>query len=285
MKICVLVDPERKKDIEKLNKPIGWDIFLLPCNESVPSMVIEFKPDCLLIDEILKDIDSFEICKKIRELSTSDELPIFMLANKKSLIEDIDVLRFGIDNMIPFNLTSGQFKELIEEKILLKKSVKKNEFVDDWIEFEIDNDIRFVKEIHSLVEKLISRSILTPTQIFKLEYSFKEMLQNAWEHGNSKDISKKIKISYVLFDDRLVIKITDEGRGFIINKVEDPTVDPIGAMQRRQAEGKRAGGWGIASVRKLMDELIFNDRGNVVLMVKYLRKDKEEKEEESVGEV
>jgi anti-sigma regulatory factor (Ser/Thr protein kinase) len=287
MKFCVLVDPHRKKDIEKLIQSIGWDLFFLPSDEKASSMAIEFKPDCLLVDENLKEFDSFEMCKKVRELSPSDELPIFMIASKKSMIEDIDVLRFGIDNMIPNNLSSDQFKDMIEEKILVKKSIKKNEFVEDWIEFEIDNDIRFVKEVHSLVEKLINRSKLSPTQIFKLEYSFKEMLQNAWEHGNSKDINKKIKISYVLFEDRLVIKITDEGSGFILDTVEDPTVDPIGAMQRRQAEGKRAGGWGIASVRKLMDELIFSDRGNVVLMVKYLNSNKEkeeEVEEESAGE-
>lgn len=288
MKFCVLVDSPRKKEIENLIQTIGWNIFFLPIDENVSSLAIEHKPDCLLIDEVLKESDSFEICKKIREQSTTDELPIFMLASNKSLIEDIDVLRFGIDNILPSNLTPQQFKDTIQEKILIKKSLKKNEYVEDWIEFEIDNDIRFVKEVHSLVEKLINRSKLSPTQIFKLEYSFKEMLQNAWEHGNGKDVSKKIKVSYVLFDDRLVIKITDEGRGFILNTVEDPTIDPIGAMQRRQAEGKRAGGWGIASVRKLMDELIFSDRGNVVLMVKYLhsqKEDEEELEEESAGEI
>lgn len=284
MKICVLVDQSRKKDIEALMEPNGWNLFFLPSDESAASMAIEFKPECLIVDEILSGIDSFEICKKVRDVSSNDELPVFMIKGKSSLIEDVDVLRFGIDNVIPSELTSKQFKDLIEEKILIKKSMKKKEFVDDWIEFEIDNDIRFVKEVHSLVEKLINRSKLSPTQIFKLEYSFKEMLQNAWEHGNSKDASKKIKVSYVLFDDRLVIKITDEGSGFILQNVEDPTVDPIGAMQRRQAEGKRAGGWGIASVRKLMDELIFNDRGNVVLMVKYLHSQKGE-EEESAGEV
>lgn len=283
MKICVLVEQKRKNVVEKILESTGWDIFFLPCNENAASMAIEFKPECLIIDEILINIDSFETCKKIRELPLSESLPIFMLSSDKSLIDDLDVLRFGIDNMIPRNLSTSEIKTFIEEKIIQKKSLKKTEFVEDWVEFEIDNDIRYVKEIHSLVEKLINRSKLSPTQIFKLEYSFKEMLQNAWEHGNGKDINKKIKISYVLFDDRLVIKITDEGSGFILNTVEDPTIDPIGAMQRRQEEGKRAGGWGIASVRKLMDELMFSDRGNVVLMVKHLNKDKEE-ETEGEGE-
>ena len=284
MKLCVLVDQNRKKEIERIVEPTGWSLFFLPSDENASSMVLEFKPDCLLVDEELHNIDSFEICKKTRELTVNDNIPIFMLAGEKSIIEDVDVLRFGIDSMVPKKLTSDEFKVMIEEKILNKKSVKKNEFVEDWIEFEIDNDIRFVKEINSLVEKLMSRSKLSSTEIYKLEYSFKEMLQNAWEHGNSKDVHKKIQISYVLFDDRLVIKITDEGRGFILDNVEDPTLDPIGAMQRRQSEGKRAGGWGITSVRKIMDELLFSDRGNVVLMVKYLNREKEE-ESESEGKV
>ncbi len=284
MKICVLVEQNRKKEIEKILEPTGWDALFMPCDESATTMAVELNPDCLLIDEILINIDSFEMCKRIRELPASGDMPILMLSASKSKVDDLDVLRFGIDNMVPANLNSVEFKNFIEEKIIVKKALKKNEYVEDWVEFEIDNDIRFVKEIHSIVERLINRSKLTPNQIFKLEYSFKEMLQNAWEHGNGKDISKKIKISYVLFDDRLVIKITDEGSGFILNSVEDPTIDPIGAMQRRQQEGKRAGGWGIASVRKLMDELMFSDRGNVVLMVKYLDKDKQ-LEGESAEEV
>lgn len=279
MKICVLVEQNRKKEIEKTLGSIDWDLLFMPCDENAATMAVELNPDCLLIDEILINIDSFEICKRIRELPASDDMPIFMLSAARSKVDDLDVLRFGIDNMVPPNLNSIELKNFIEEKIVVKKSMKKNEFVEDWVEFEIDNDIRFVKEIHSIVERLINRSKLSPNQIFKLEYSFKEMLQNAWEHGNGKDISKKIKISYVLFDDRLVIKITDEGCGFILNTVEDPTIDPIGAMQRRQQEGKRSGGWGIASVRKLMDELMFSERGNVVLMVKYLNKDKNEEDE------
>jgi anti-sigma regulatory factor (Ser/Thr protein kinase) len=284
MKICVLVEQNRRQEIEKILEPTGWDALFMPCDESAATMAVELNPECFLIDEIMINIDSFEICKRIRELPSSSDMPILMLSAAKSKVDDLDVLRFGIDNMIPSNLNSNELKTFIEEKIVVKKAMKKNEYVEDWVEFEIDNDIRFVKEIHSIVERLINRSKLTPNQIFKLEYSFKEMLQNAWEHGNSKDVSKKIKISYVLFDDRLVIKITDEGSGFILNTVEDPTIDPIGAMQRRQLEGKRAGGWGIASVRKLMDELMFSDRGNVVLMVKYLNKDKEV-EEESAEEV
>lgn len=280
MKICSLVSQERKKLFESFLSVPGWDVFYLPCHENVASMAVEFKPDCLLVDETVREVDSFEICKKVRDLSSSNDLPIIMVLSDNSTIEDVDVLRLGIDSVIPSNVDVKEFKNVLEDKLVLKKSMKKNEYVDDWVEFEIDNDIRFVKEIHALVEKLILRSKLSPTQIFKLEYSFKEMLQNAWEHGNRKDTNKKIRISYVLFDDRLVIKITDEGSGFIINKVEDPTIDPVGAMQRRQKEGKRAGGWGIASVRKLMDELMFSELGNIVLMVKYLNKDKEETESE-----
>jgi len=275
MKICVLVEQNRKKEIENVLAPSGWDMLFLPCDESSISMTVELQPDCLLVDEILINIDSFEVCKRVRELPGSGDMLILMLSAARSKVDDLDVLRFGIDNIVPSNLNSSELKSFIEEKSIVKKAMKKNEYVEDWVEFEIDNDIRFVKEIHSIVERLINRSKLSPNQIFKLEYSFKEMLQNAWEHGNGKDLSKKIKISYVLFDDRLVIKITDEGSGFILDAVEDPTIDPIGAMQRRQQEGKRAGGWGIASVRKLMDELMFSDRGNVVLMVKYLNRDKE----------
>lgn len=279
MKICVLASEKLREILDSYLKELVWDVFYLPCNETSASLAVEFKPDCLLVDEWLQEFDGFELCKKIRELD-KEELPILMILRESSTVEDIDVLRFGIDSVVTFEQIKN-IRQVIEEKLSLKKSIKKNEYVDGWVELEIDNDMRFVKEIHELVEKLLARSNLNSSLIFKLEYSFKEMLQNAWEHGNHKDINKKIKVSYVLFDDRLIIKIVDEGGGFAVKEVDDPMADPLGVMRKRQQEGKRAGGWGIASVRKLMDELIFSEQGNIVLLVKYLYKDKMSEEESS----
>jgi anti-sigma regulatory factor (Ser/Thr protein kinase) len=39
----------------------------------------------------------------------------------------------------------------------------------------------------------------------------------------------------------------------------------------RAEEGRRPGGFGILLTRNLVDELLYNERGNAVLFVKYLQ--------------
>ena len=42
-------------------------------------------------------------------------------------------------------------------------------------------------------------------------------------------------------------------------------------MQVRDSAGLRAGGFGLLIVRAIADELMYNERGNEVTFVKYLR--------------
>ncbi|MBL8140144.1 MAG: histidine kinase, partial [Acidobacteria bacterium] len=46
--------------------------------------------------------------------------------------------------------------------------------------------------------------------------------------------------------------------------------DPITHLERRADKGKRAGGFGMLLVREIVDELVYNERGNEVILVKHL---------------
>ena len=52
--------------------------------------------------------------------------------------------------------------------------------------------------------------------------------------------------------------------------IANPEDDPFKHMQMREAQGKRPGGFGILMAKRLVDDLIYNDKGNEVLLVKYL---------------
>jgi serine/threonine-protein kinase RsbW len=56
----------------------------------------------------------------------------------------------------------------------------------------------------------------------------------------------------------LTVRVTDEGRGFNPEMVSDPT------LPRNRV---RAGGRGIFLIKKLMDRVEFNERGNSITMV------------------
>jgi hypothetical protein len=52
--------------------------------------------------------------------------------------------------------------------------------------------------------------------------------------------------------------------------IANPDEDPLRHMEIREAKGMRAGGYGVLLTRKLVDELIYSEKGNDVLLVKYV---------------
>ena len=77
-----------------------------------------------------------------------------------------------------------------------------------------------------------------------------------------------------MLPDRIVFRIEDEGAGFDVDALADPSKDPLAHIMERMSDGKRMGGYGIFMTRKVMDDVIFSERGNVVIMTKRLRKRK-----------
>ena len=67
--------------------------------------------------------------------------------------------------------------------------------------------------------------------------------------------------------DRVMVKIADEGSGFDTHRLFD-SFDPLHVSALRERAGKRCGGFGLAMVQARMTRVEFNQRGNVVLMVK-----------------
>jgi anti-sigma regulatory factor (Ser/Thr protein kinase)/DNA-binding NarL/FixJ family response regulator len=107
--------------------------------------------------------------------------------------------------------------------------------------------------------------------------AFREILMNAIEHGGKFDPSQHVEVSYVRTRRMVLCRVKDPGQGFSLEELEhsaiaNPEEDPFKHMETREAQGKRPGGFGILMATKLVDDLIYNEKGNEVLLVKYLDK-------------
>jgi DNA-binding response OmpR family regulator len=107
--------------------------------------------------------------------------------------------------------------------------------------------------------------------------AFREILINAMEHGGHFDPSQHVEVSYVRTRRMVLCRVKDPGQGFSLEELEhsaiaNPEEDPFKHMETREAQGKRPGGFGILMATKLVDDLIYNEKGNEVLLVKYLDK-------------
>jgi sigma-B regulation protein RsbU (phosphoserine phosphatase) len=110
-------------------------------------------------------------------------------------------------------------------------------------------------------EFLENFKILILNRLFKntrrketIEYALMEALDNAWEHGNKKDASKKIIVGWTITLDFLIVFIKDEGDGFhhTLPDSMPPSTNPRGR--------------GLFSINELVDTISFNTSGNQITL-------------------
>jgi serine/threonine-protein kinase RsbW len=128
---------------------------------------------------------------------------------------------------------------------------------------QLDHSLRSeIAAISPFVDKLmllIVKCRCVPGYESDVEIALREALANAIIHGNHGDPRKHIYVSCRCELYELSISVRDEGHGFDIEKVADPT-----SPENIKADHGR----GIYMMKALMDEVRFEEAGTVVHMRK-----------------
>jgi len=129
-----------------------------------------------------------------------------------------------------------------------------------------DRTANFVRELEWALPATVRDDVMS---------AFRELLLNAIEHGGKCDLRKRVRVWLVRTPKALIAQIQDPGKGFKMDSLPhaavcNPADSPIHHVEVRAEAGQRPGGFGILMTRNLVDELVYNERGNGVLFVKYL---------------
>ncbi len=125
--------------------------------------------------------------------------------------------------------------------------------------FEIPSETSAgLKVQETIIQKLQDRGF-SERDIFGVRLALEEALVNAIKHGNGSDLSKQVRIEGWVNSDRLRVEIEDEGPGFSVADVPDPTADE---------NLERPSGRGIMLMQAFMNSIEYNDRGNCVILEK-----------------
>jgi anti-sigma regulatory factor (Ser/Thr protein kinase)/ActR/RegA family two-component response regulator len=105
--------------------------------------------------------------------------------------------------------------------------------------------------------------------------ALREILLNAMEHGAAFNAEQVIEVTAVRTARAMVFYVRDPGAGFRRESlthaaIANPADDPAAHIVQREAEGMRPGGYGLLLAGGTVDELIYNEIGNEVLLVKYV---------------
>ena len=105
--------------------------------------------------------------------------------------------------------------------------------------------------------------------------AFREVLVNAMEHGGGFDPDQVVEVTAVRTARTMVFYLKDPGPGFDSASLPHAALthpeDLLAVAQFREETGLRPGGFGLLLARQTVDEMIFNERHNAVILVKHLR--------------
>lgn len=127
-----------------------------------------------------------------------------------------------------------------------------------------------------VVQFFQSQMISLPEELRdNLATAIDELLSNAMEHGCKLAPHYACEINYIRTPHMIMVQIRDAGPGFSLNSVphaavNNPPDNPLRHADFRSNLGMRPGGFGILLVKQIADELIYNESGNEVTLVKYL---------------
>jgi len=143
----------------------------------------------------------------------------------------------------------------------------------EWVELVVPCTREAAEHLGEVMTRLDSD--LAPELRESIAYAFRELLLNAIEWGGRLNPRKKVRIAYLRARRMILYRITDPGPGFQIDNLPHAAIgqadnDPIGHVKVREEQGLRPGGFGLLTVRESVDELLYNEKRNEVVFVKYL---------------
>ena len=143
----------------------------------------------------------------------------------------------------------------------------------EWVELVVPCTRDAAEHIHTVMAQLDSD--LPHDMRESIGYAFRELLLNAVEWGGRLDPKRKVRIACLRTKRMLLYRIADPGSGFKIEDLPHAAIgqssdDPVAHMHVREAKGIRPGGFGLLMVRNSVDDLIYNEKRNEVVFVKYL---------------
>ncbi len=142
----------------------------------------------------------------------------------------------------------------------------------EWVELLVPCTREAVDRIQSFLQQL--EADLPDDVRESVGLAFRELLMNGIEWGGHLDPAQKVRVACLRAHRMLLYRIADPGTGFTFDELAHAAItnesDAIAHAVVREEKGIRPGGFGLVLIRAMADELIYNERRNEVVFVKYL---------------
>lgn len=219
--------------------------------------------------------DSLKLLRRVRVLRPQTKV---ILTGEPDRARVLDAMRARAYSYLHKPLEAAPLADVVQQALQSSSwedDVKVLSARREWIGLDVRCKLEAAERAVHLLGELETD---LPAEIWEdVASAFRELLLNAIEHGAKSDARKRVRIRVLHTARALVVHIQDPGKGFSLEGLEhaafcNPDDDPTRHVEIRAGQGQRPGGFGILMTRHLVDELLYNERGNEVVFVKYVNR-------------
>jgi anti-sigma regulatory factor (Ser/Thr protein kinase) len=142
-----------------------------------------------------------------------------------------------------------------------------------WVAVRINCRLATAERLMSFAREFAAQLPETARQ--EIMIALREILMNAMEHGAKFNPDQVVEVNAIRTARTMTFRVRDPGAGFRKEAIThaafaNPPGDLTAHTLERHQQGMRAGGYGILLAAGTVDELIYNETGNEVILIKYL---------------
>ena len=271
--LVVDADPEVDKVLTSVLNPDSWSIRHVSDNLTALALAEAIPCDLILTSEKTSGKEDVELLRMIRRIRPHSRLII--LTDETTPADVIASMRERAFSYFskPFSFESlaGMIRSAAEGPCW-DEGIEVLSATPSWIRLTASCDLRTAERLVQFINEIAD---LPDDERDRVATAFREILMNAIEHGANFNPDEFVEISYVRARHMVMCRVKDPGEGFTLDQIRhsalaNPPDDPIRHATYRESQGLRPGGYGVLLARELVDELIYNEKGNDVMLIKYL---------------
>lgn len=253
---------------------VGYDVVTASDAFEGLDLITRARPDLALLDIMMPGMDGLEMLSRLRE--RDKDLHVVMMTALSTPSTVISAMREHACDFLakPFDITD--LLSSVTSALALSPQDINIEVLSarpEWIELRVPCSLAALDPLERLMSQLKTD---LPTGVRdSVTYAFREMMRNAIEHGGKNDTTQTVEVGYLRSARMILYRIKDPGEGFNIESlyhaaILNPESDPVQHERIREQLGMRPGGFGILIASNMVDEMIYNERHNEVVLIKYL---------------
>ncbi|MBU2470438.1 MAG: response regulator [Proteobacteria bacterium] len=217
--------------------------------------------DLVISDVRMPRLDGLQLLKALKDLNP--RLPVIMISGYDDTTTVVSALKAGAENFLAKPLDLDELDQVVAKTLSMASirprscplpSVRQTTAMEAPSRPECVRDLLYQISLSAVAVGFAAHDLEN-----NLKLALSEAITNAMEHGNQWDESRPVEVQVSLDQFEMRVTVRDKGRGFNHRRMLNPTSSEHILSER---------GRGIFLANAILDEVIYNQAGNQVTLVK-----------------